>query len=158
MCVYGHAPRDEGRQTPSARGSIIIQIPLIIAQSKDHPCSEGGDSACPPGPPSADYDGAVITFPRVLSLFRRARWWGLNPYEPAGFLNISPRAVIMELSHDPSYPRCTRGIVMTAGFCSEIPVPGICLVTDRGITCSYSEVDLAALFFNTCFIALMLSI
>jgi hypothetical protein len=50
-----------------------------------------------------------------------------------------------------------EGLLYTAG-CSEIPFPEISLGADRGITRCYFEVDLAALFFNTCFIALMLSI
>ena len=65
MRVYGHAPRGEGRRTPSARGSITIQycplqifyravfpaLSFVIAQNNKDTCFGWGDSVCPSRPP-----------------------------------------------------------------------------------------------------------
>ncbi len=124
-----------------------------------HTCFAGEDSACPPGPPLRTRTVLLLPSSGVYPFLGEPGDGGENLMN-IGFFEHFSRAVIMELSHGFSYPRMhpREGLLYTAGFCSEIPFPEISLVTDRGITRCYSEVDLAALFFNTCFIALMLSI
>jgi hypothetical protein len=55
-----------------------MEIPFIVAQSKEHPCFEGGDSACPPGPPLCPMMVLVLPSPGFY-LFGGAGGGGENP-------------------------------------------------------------------------------